>query len=69
MNMLLTIKKHQEQWFLQVRTPYTENWKNNQTAEWYASKKVTYIYVCFKYKMKQTHVCEHPKAYKSRLCF
>ena len=25
---------------LQVRTPYTENWKNNQTAEWYASKKV-----------------------------
>ena len=25
---------------IQVRTPYTENWKNNQTAEWYASKKV-----------------------------
>merc|ERR1712037_809635 len=22
-----------------LRTPYTENWKNNQTAEWYASKK------------------------------
>jgi len=25
--------------YSQVRTPYTENWKNNQTAEWYASKK------------------------------
>ena len=26
--------------YSQVRTPYTENWKDNKTAQWYAGKKV-----------------------------
>ena len=29
--------------YSQVLTPYTEDWGNNKTAEWYAGKKVNWL--------------------------
>ena len=29
--------------YSQVLTPYTEDWGNNKTAEWYAGKKVIWL--------------------------
>ena len=28
--------------YSQVKTPYTEDWADNRTAQWYAGKKVAY---------------------------
>lgn len=30
--------------YSQVLTPYTEDWGNNKTAEWYAGKKVNWLW-------------------------
>jgi hypothetical protein len=48
--MLLCSERYTK--YSQVMTPYTEDWGDNRTMEWYAGKKVSRdFYIFYKFNM------------------